>query len=44
MHKILNGHSAPNLKEALQFNNERHINTYNLRNRDTDFAIAPLNP
>jgi hypothetical protein len=25
------------IKEAFQFNNERH-NTYNLRNRDTDLA------
>jgi hypothetical protein len=31
--KILNGHNAPSLKEASQFNNERH-NTYNLRNRE----------
>ena len=29
--------TAPSLKEAFQFNNERH-NTYNLRNRDTDLA------
>jgi hypothetical protein len=37
IYKILNGHTAPSLKEAFQFNNERH-NTYNLRNRDTDLA------
>jgi hypothetical protein len=37
IYKILNGHTAPNLKETFQFNNERH-NTYNLRNRDTDLA------
>ena len=30
-------HTAPSLKEAFQFNNERH-NTFNLRNRDTDLA------
>jgi hypothetical protein len=36
-YKILNGHTAPSLKEAFQFNNERH-NTYNLRKRDTDLA------
>ena len=27
IYKILNGHTAPSLKEAFQFNNERH-NTY----------------
>jgi hypothetical protein len=38
IYKILNGHTAPSLKElAFQFNNERH-NTYNLRNGDTDLA------
>ena len=38
IYKILNGHTAPmSLKEAFQFNNERH-NTYNLRNRDIDLA------
>ena len=37
VYKILNSRTAPNLKEAFQFNNERH-NTYNLRNRDTDLA------
>jgi hypothetical protein len=35
--KILNGHTAPSLKEAFESNNERH-NTYNLRNRETDLA------
>jgi hypothetical protein len=34
---IMNGHNAPSLKEAFQFNNERH-KTYNLRNRDSDLA------
>ena len=34
----MHGHmTAPSVKEAFQFNNERH-NTYNLRNRDTDLA------
>jgi hypothetical protein len=38
IYKILNGHTAPSLKElAFQFNNERH-DTYNLRNGDTDLA------
>ena len=36
-HCILVYRTAPSLKEAFQFNNERH-NTYNLRNRDTDLA------
>jgi hypothetical protein len=38
IHKILDGHTAPNLKESFQSNNERH-NPYNLRNRETDLAL-----
>ena len=34
---------APNLKDALQFNNERH-NTYNRRNRETDLASCNYMP
>ena len=37
IHKILNGHTAPNLKESFQSNNERYY-AYNLRNRETDLA------
>ncbi len=37
IYKILNGHTAPNLKEAFRFNNERDI-AYNLRRRETDLA------
>ena len=39
--KILNGHTAPNLKDTFCPNNERD-NTYNLRNRGTDLAPWPL--
>ncbi len=38
IYKILNGHTAPNLKEAFRFNNERDI-AYNLRSRETDLAL-----
>ena len=34
IYKILNGHTAPNLKEAFRFNNERDI-AYYLRSRET---------
>ena len=37
IYKILNGHTAPNLKKNLCFNYERD-NTYNFRNRETDLA------
>jgi hypothetical protein len=37
----LNGHAAPNLKEAFQSNNKRH-NTYNITNRETDLAPPML--
>ena len=37
IYKILNGHTAPNLKDAFCPNNERD-NLYNLRNRETDLA------
>ncbi len=37
IHKILNGHTAPNLKESFQSNNERY-HAYDLRNRETDLA------
>lgn len=37
IYEILNGHTAPNLKEAFCFNNERDL-TYNLRNTETDLA------
>ena len=38
IYKILNGHTAPNLKEAFRFNNERDI-AYYLRSRETDLAL-----
>ena len=38
IYKILNGHTAPNLKDVFCSNNERD-NTYNLRNRETDLAL-----
>ncbi len=38
MYKILNGHTAPNLKETFRFNNERDI-VYNLRSRETDLFL-----
>ena len=38
IYKILNGHTAPNLKEAFRFNNERDI-AYCLRSRETDLAL-----
>jgi hypothetical protein len=38
----LNGHTAPNLKEAFQSNNMKDIHIYNLRNRKTD--LAPPTP
>ena len=41
IYKILNGHTAPNLKYAFCPNNERD-NLYHLRNRETD--LAPLMP
>ena len=39
MYKILNGHTAPNLKEAFRFNGEREI-VYSLRSRETDLSLA----
>ena len=39
IYKILNGHTAPNLKDAFCPNNERD-NLYNLRNREIDLAPA----
>ena len=38
IYKILNGHTAPNLKEAFRFNNEKDI-AYYLRSRETDLAL-----
>ncbi len=38
IYKILNGHTAPNLKEAFRFNNKRDI-AYYLRCRETDLAL-----
>ena len=38
MYKIINGHTAPNLKESFRSNNEID-NSYNLRNRETDLAL-----
>ncbi len=38
IYKILNGHTAPKLKEAFRFNNERDI-AYYLRSRETDLAL-----
>jgi hypothetical protein len=39
IHNILNGHTAPNLKEAFQSNNERQ-NTYNLRNTEIGLSTT----
>ncbi len=38
IYKILNAHTAPNLKEAFQFKNERDI-AYSLGSRETDLAL-----
>ena len=38
MYKIINGHTAPNLKESFRSNNEID-NSYNLRNTETDLAL-----
>jgi hypothetical protein len=38
MYKILNYHTAPNLKQVFLSNKER-ANPYNLRNKETDLAL-----
>jgi hypothetical protein len=38
MYKIINGHTAPNLKESFRSNNEID-HSYNLRNRETYLAL-----
>ena len=38
IYKILNGHTAPNLKDAFCFDNERD-DTHNLTNRETDLTL-----
>ncbi len=38
MYKILNNHTAPNLRTSFRLNNECD-NTYDLRNRETDLSL-----
>ena len=39
MYKILNGHTAPNLKDLFRKKNVSQ-NTYSLRNSDTDLTVT----
>jgi len=40
MYKILNDHTAPNLKDLLRKKYETHQNVLNLRNSETDLMLA----
>ena len=40
MYKILNDHTAPNLKDLFRKKYETHQNTLNLRNSETDLMLA----
>ena len=40
MYKILNDHTAPNLKDLFRKKYETHRNTLNLRNSETDLMLA----
>ena len=40
MYKLLNDHTAPNLKDLFCKNYETHQNAYNLQNRETDLMLA----
>ena len=42
MYKILNNHTAPNLRTSFRLNNECD-NTYDLRNRETDLSLPKPN-
>ena len=42
IYKILNNHTAPNLRASFRLNNECD-NTYDLRNRETDLSLPKLN-
>ncbi len=42
MYKILNNHTAPNLRTSFRLNNECE-NTYDLRNRETDLSLPKPN-
>ncbi len=42
MYKILNNHTAPNLRTCFRLNNECD-NTYDLRNRETDLTLPKPN-
>ena len=40
MYKILNDHTAPNLKDLFRKKNETHQNAFNLRNSETDLMLT----
>ena len=42
MYKILNNHTAPNIKTSFRLNNEC-ANTYDLRNKETDLSLLKPN-
>ena len=42
MYKILNNHTAPNLRASFRLNNE-NSNHYDLRNRETDLSLPKPN-
>ena len=42
MYKILNNHTAPNLRTSFRLNNECD-NTYDLRNSETDLSLPKSN-
>ena len=42
MYKILNNHTAPNLRTSFRLNNEGD-NTYDLRNREIDLSLPKPN-
>ena len=42
MFKTLNNHTAPNLRASFRLNN-KHNNTYDLKNRETDFSLPKPN-
>ena len=42
MYKVLNNHTAPNLRTSFRLNNECD-NTYDLRNRETDLSLPKPN-
>ena len=42
MYKILNSHTAPNVRTSFRLNNECD-NTYDLRNRETDLSLPKPN-